>query len=69
MRSRGLVCRRSFDSPPAQPDPLALDAGLRAHAHEGRLVLDEPTALPEGELVPLGNAEASSATACGVQMR
>jgi hypothetical protein len=32
---------------------------LRAHVHNGRLVLDEPTDLPEGEVVellPLGAA-------------
>jgi hypothetical protein len=26
---------------------------LRAHVHKGRLVLDEPTDLPEGEVVEL----------------
>jgi hypothetical protein len=33
---------------------------LRAHVHNGRLVLDEPTDLPEGEvveLVPVTEAE------------
>jgi len=28
-------------------------ASLRAHVHNGRLVLDEPTDLPEGEVVEL----------------
>jgi hypothetical protein len=32
---------------------------LRAHVHKGRLVLDEPTELPEGEVVYLQPAEAT----------
>jgi hypothetical protein len=31
---------------------------LRAHVHNGRLVLDEPTDLPEGEVVYLQPVEA-----------
>ena len=31
---------------------------LRAHVHKGRLVLDEPTDLPEGEVVYLHPVEA-----------
>ena len=32
---------------------------LKAHVHNGRLLLDEPTDLPEGEVVYLRPAEAS----------
>ena len=32
---------------------------LKAHVHKGRLVLDEPTELPEGEVVYLQPADAS----------
>jgi hypothetical protein len=31
---------------------------LKAHVHDGRLVMDEPTDLPEGEVVYLQPAEA-----------
>jgi hypothetical protein len=32
---------------------------LKAHVHGGRLVMDEPTELPEGEVVYLQPAEAT----------
>ncbi len=32
---------------------------LKAHVHNGRLVLDEPTDLPEGEVIYLRLADAS----------
>jgi hypothetical protein len=32
---------------------------LKAHVHKGRLVLDEPTDLPEGEVVYLKPVDAS----------
>ena len=34
---------------------------LRAHVHNGRLVLDEPTDLPEGEVVELVPADDAAA--------
>ena len=34
---------------------------LKAHVHGGRLVMDEPTELPEGEVVYLQPAEATVA--------
>ena len=38
---------------------------LKARVHNGRLVLDEPTELPEGEVVYLGLVEASVSTLDG----
>ena len=35
---------------------------MKAHVHNGRLVLDEPTDLPEGEVVYLHPVEASIGT-------
>jgi len=32
---------------------------LKAHVHNGRLVLDEPTDLPEGEVIYLSPVDAS----------
>lgn len=42
---------------------------LRAHVHNGRLVLDEPTDLPEGEVVELVPADAAAAEGLDAEER